>query len=1671
MTRLSIQWASAVAAMLVCAGVANGQTPNISPTTLPGGEVGAPYGPQVLNANDSQGSCCMWTPSGALGGGLSLTPNGSTATISGTPTSVGPITFTVTANDTGVESSVTFTIQITAPTIAGLIPAGEQGAAYSATLTATGGAGTGYQWSESGALPAGISPNPGTSTFTLSGVPGPGTAGTYPFTVTLTDANGGTSGPQNYNLLINPPPAVTTASVPQGEVTAPYSTTLTESGGTGPNFAWSLAGGSSLPAGLSLSSAGVISGTPTGSSSTFQVQVTDSANVTSAAQSLTLTVVAAPSITTAASLPQGEVGAAYSKSLSASGGSGAGYTWALATGSVLPAGLTLSSAGLISGTPTAAGPFSFTVKVTDGAGGSGTQAFSVTIIAGPTITTSATLPQGEVNASYSPPALAASGGTGTGYTWSLANGSVLPAGLALSSGGVISGTPTASGPFNFTVQVTDSAGGSGTLAFSLTIVGGPTITTGATLLQGEVGGSYPSTTLAASGGSGTGYTWSLAAGSALPAGLALSSGGVISGTPTTSGPFSFTIKVTDSAGGSGTLAFSLTIINGPTITNAPTLPNGTANVAFTSVTLTATGGTTPYTWSITLNNLPAGLTLDGNTGIISGTPTATGTFTPTVQVLDAKGVTGTKVFSITIASGLTIVTAPTLPNGSVGTPYTVTLMAQGGSGSYTWAVTAGAPPTGLTPGAAGVISGNPTASGTFSFTVQVTDSNGVTATKTFSITISSSLTITNAPTLPSGVVGGSYSQTLSATGGTPPYTWIITAGSPPGGLSLSLGGIISGTPSTGGTFSFTAQVTDSTTLTATKSFTLSIAAQLAITTQPTLPSGGVGTSYSQALTAVGGTAPYTWSVTAGALPGGLSLNPTSGVISGTPTTVGNITFTVQVRDNNSDTTSEAFTLAIVSALTITTAPTLPVGAVGVSYSQAVVVVGGTAPYTWSISSGGLPAGLALAPASGAISGSPSSAGSFTFTVHVTDSTSLTQTKAFTIAVVAGLTVTTPPVLPSDSAGVSYTVTLAAAGGQAPYTWAVTAGSLPAGLVLDAKSGAVFGTPTASGTFSFSATVTDSASNTAVKQFTINIAAGLTISSAPVLPNGAISAAYSAALNAVGGVTPYSWSVSQGTLPAGLTLDPATGLLTGSPTASGEFTFTVQVTDSSSAIATKAFDLVITTSLVISTPATLPIGSVGVPYSLTLVATGGSGSYLWKVTSGNLPTGLTLAVTGAISGTPIGSGTFIFTIAVDDTNGHAASQQFSLTIASGIAISTPAQLPSGSVGAAYSQTPHAVGGTPPYRWAVTVGALPGGLGLNPATGVISGTPLANGTFHFTLQVTDNTGATASLAFTLTIGSGLTITSSTLPSGTLGVAYATQFAQAGGVQPYSWTIIQGALPPGLLLTGAGAVSGTPSAPGVFTFTVQVTDSNGATASQVFSISINPPALPQVNISGVPESSTAAQQINFGIALASGYPLEITGTVTISFAPDAVAPAVDPAIQFSTGGTTVNFTIPSTATNAVFGSSVATQIGLQTGTIAGAITLTFTLEAGGVQLPSTGLSRTITIPRTAPSITAVAVVTSSNTFQVEVTGFSTPRELTEADLTFTAASGQSLQTTSAIIDLTAVGQQWFQSAASAQYGSQYILVLPFTASQGSVSAVASVTVTLKNSTGSSSAVSAKF
>jgi hypothetical protein len=1109
---------------------------------------------------------------------------------------------------------------------------------------------------------------------------------------------------------------------------------------------------------------------------------------------------------------------------------------------------------------------------------------------------------------------------------------------------------------------------------------------------------------------------------------------------------SFVLAALTAAAGWAQLTVSCTLTTGPVEVAVPY-----------SNTCTAAGGTPPYAWTIVGSNVPSGLTGSitptGNPATIAYTPTsALANYQYLIVAIDSLALTGNKLFTGTIAAAVAITTTSPLPGALAGTPYTQQFGATAGVSPYSW--TATGQPSWLTMSTTGLLSGTPPSAGTVTFTATVTDLAGGTSSGSFSFTVTAPLTITTNSPLPAGMVGVTYSQTLTATGGSGPYTWAVTTGTLPPVLTLNPAtGVIGGTPTTAGTSSFTVQVSDSTLATATKAFTLTINPALAITTVSPLPPGTVNVSYSQTLTATGGSGPYTWAVTTGTLPPVLTLNPITGLIGGTPTTAGTSSFTVQVTDSTLATATKAFTLTINPALAITTISPLPPGTVNVSYSQTLTATGGSGPYTWAVTTGTLPPVLTLNPTTGVISGTPTTAGTYAFTVKVVDSLGATATRQFTIVVAVGLTITTPATLPNATVGIAYTYLLLASGGTAPYTWTNPQGSPPTGISLG-SNGSLTGVPTVAGTFNFKVQVTDSLGHQASQQISLTSTPPLIITTS-TLSNGAVGVPYSQSLAVTGGTPPYSWSIQGGALPGGLSLTAA-GTIAGTPSASGTFSFTVGVADSASATATKRLSIAVAGGLTVTTAGTLPNAFINASYSQNLAAAGGTPPYTWALTSGALPAGLTLTAAGLVSGTPTAAGTFNFTATVTDSASGTASQQFTLVVGGGLTISTTS-LPGGQSGTPYSQTLTATGGTPPYTFTVSAGSLPPGITLNGAN--LSGTPTKTGSYTFTIQVSDSIPATATQQFTIAI-TGLAITSPALPGAAVGTPYALTLA-ASGAGPFTWAITQGALPGGLKLDpSTGTIAGTPTVAGTSSATIQVTDSTKATASAAFTLTVI-----SASFGGLSTTATAAQQLTGTLALGAAYPQDISGAVTLTFQPDAAlaSPADDPAIQFSTGGRSANFTIPANSTAPV-------SFLLQTGTVAGAITLTVTWQAGGTTLPTpAALTQTIQIAPAVPVIGAVTATATSSGFQVVITGYSNTRELSQAVLQFTPAAGQTLQTTSLTVSLTSAATTWFQSGTSDQYGSQFILTLPFTVSNGAASAIGSVSVQLVNSQGSSTSASA--
>jgi Putative Ig domain len=320
------------------------------------------------------------------------------------------------------------------------------------------------------------------------------------------------------------------------------------------------------------------------------------------------------------------------------------------------------------------------------------------------------------------------------------------------------------------------------------------------------------------------------------------------------------------------------------------------------------------------------------------------------------------------------------------------------------------------------------------------------------------------------------------------------------------------------------------------------------------------------------------------------------MLTGTPTnTIGSpFGFTVQVTDSASVKTTKVFALSVTApALVITTLSPLPNASVGTSYSQTFAATGGAPPYSnWTVVSGTKPSWATLDPTTGILSGTPSdtSGSPFTFTVQVQDTDTTTTTKVFSLTVSPPpITITTTSPLPTATVGTAYSQTFAAIGGTPPYTnWAITLGTAPSWATLAAGTGVLTGTPpnTTGSPFTFTVTVTDSAAATGSKVFALQVVPTTpSITTASPLPQATVNAAYSQTFAATGGTPPYSnWTVISGTLPSWATLNSATGALTGTPPdiTGSPFTFTIQVSDSASVLATKNFTLTVQGS----TPVTL-----------------------------------------------------------------------------------------------------------------------------------------------------------------------------------------------------------------------------------------------------------------------------------------------------------------------------------------------------------------------------------------------------------------------------------------------------------------------------------------------------
>ena len=1439
----------------------------------------------------------IYTLSGTVPPGLSFTPD--TRTLSGTPSMAGTFTLTYTATDISdalkPTASATFAVivnsnlTLTAPDNQNYT----RGRVITNLILPEGTGGTAPLMYSLTGLPSGLTFTP--DTRTLSGTPNlTGATLTY----RVSDANGDSTN-TTFTVTVNPGLTLTTSDNQSymqdteiDDLQLPEAT-----GGTGTlTYTLTGPGGGNLPAGLTFNAnTRTLSGTPTTVDITLLTYRATDANGARRDSAFTVTVNSSLMLTAPANqnytldtlindliLPAGTGGTAPLEYFL----TGPGAT-------PLPEGLVFDftfGRRTLSGTPTTAGTTTLTYAVRDAVGTIRTTPFTVTINPSPALDRPIDRNHQQGSAISFSELPAATGGTAP-LTYTLTGD--LPAGLTFNPDTrTLSGTPGAIDvndqfrtsrdadsfvfySFTQTYTVTDTNGANTSVNFDIIFASNLTLAVSAN--QNYTQGRAINNLIlpAATGGAGT-LTYTLIGQfGSLPMGLDFNADTrTLSGRPSRFGTttLTYTASETDPNGASRSVNFEVMVSPGLRLT-VPANQNYTQDREITNLILPeGTGNTVSLTYTLTGPGggaLPAGLNFTPGTRTLSGTPSTTGTTTLTYAVseTDPNGASTNVTFAVTV-NARPALTAPPPQTYRDGRAITDLQLpeATGGTGTLVYTLTeqdGGGLPAGLTFNAdTRRLSGTPsTGIGTFTFTLiyMVSDANGASANATLIVVVRDNFTLPQ-PSSQFYRLDRTITDLFlpAATGETGPFRYFLrvtgTVSDLPPGLDFDASTRrLSGTPRMTGIFNLTYLAVDSigSGRIRESSFTVRVALPetLALNTHGN-QNYTQGTEITDLILppATGGVGALMYTLTGvPSLPPGLTFTLGTRTLSGTPNSAGTFNLVYRVRDAGTA-LSSSFTVIVNPSLALDTPDdqdyiqnrTIP-------DLQLPEVTGGTAPlqYTLTGLSGiPLPAGLEFDVNTRILSGTPSRAGIFTLTYRVIDANGVRENASFTATVNANLTLVSALSNQNYTRGteIDNLILPEAIGGVGTLTYTLTrlGGTLPAGLAFNANRRTLSGTPSAADAADLLYLVSDTIGTSFIGTFTVIVNPRLTLT-APADQIYTLGTAITVLTlpEATGGTAPLQYTLigqGGGAVTGGLTFDPSTRMLSGTPNNRAGFrTLTYRVTDTNGASTAVDFRTTIRPGLTLTAPNDQNYTRGTTITDLTLPeATGGTVPLTYTLTS--VP-GLNFnGNTRTLSGTPDSADTTTLTYRVTDTNGASENVTFTIIVTEGLALNTPGnQNYTLDTEIDDLQLPAATGGTGTPVYTLT-GTLPAGLNFTLGTRTLSGTPSMPGTTTLTYGVTDTNGATAVLDFTVTVNAGLTLTASGDQNYTQGRAISNLQlpAATGGTAPLTYTLTS---VPGLEFDAdTRTLSGTPSTPGTFDLTYEVTDANGASENATFTVIVS-------------------------------------------------------------------------------------------------------------------------------------------------------------------------------------------------------------------------------------------
>ncbi|HEX9001860.1 MAG TPA: putative Ig domain-containing protein, partial [Blastocatellia bacterium] len=1035
--------------------------------------------------------------------------------------------------------------------------------------------------------------------------------GSHTFQVRATDAVGNVDNtPASFTWLIDTVAPDTTITAnpanPSGSASASFSFTGNDGGGTGvANFQCKLDGGSFGACTSPQTYASLSDG-----SHTFQVRAVDAAgNTDSTPASFTWVVDAAPpdtTITATPANPSGSANASFSFTGSDPGGSGvAGFECQLDGGGFSACASPKTYTGLSDG------PHTFQVRAVDAAGNKNVTPASFTWV----IDTVAP----ETTITANPPSLSNSRSAGFSFTGSDGGGSGVAGFECQLDGGGFSACTSprelsglGDGGHTFQVRARDVAGNADSTPASYTwtveatppdtaITGNPPNPSSSTSATFTFNGSDNATPP----GSLT-FECKLDGGSFTACASPQNYSGLSLNTHT------FQVRAIDAAGNVDPTPASYTwSINAPLVITPANLSRAAGSTALTTNIATASDVETAedqlvvqistdnlnFSESVTAGNLTVALA-DQNAQATGVNPSAAGEVIAAIttpcdatagpinlflRVTDSGGRMDTKPWMLTIIPNPSpvlgynpaTVIAGTIPtinpatgpsdNGTINPLLLQSLSPNNGG----LAVSLNAA-TGTLTVLSAALAGN------YTVTISATDNCGAATMAMLPITVVCPAISLAPASLPTATVNTAYPATLTASPAGGNYTFAVTSGLLPAGLTLNANGSFSGAPTQSGTFNFRVTATGFGSCGSFRDYTLTVACPAISLAPASLPGGTIGAAYNQTVSATpsGVAGSYGYSVTSGALPNGLTLNASTGAITGAPTTSGTFSFRIAATAGDCSGARD-YTVTIACASVAITTTTLSAGTAGTAYSQTIAVTP-AAPagsYTFSLLTGSLPSGLTLNSATGGLSGMPNAAGSHSFTIKATAATGCVATQSYTLVInCPAITLSTLPA-PVLNSTYNQTVTASPSGGS--YSFAVTAGALPAGLSLNSATGALTGTPTASsggGSYNFTITATRFGGCTGNRTYTGTIAVGgCAAITLPELPNGSPGQFYNHSATA-SPASSYSYAVTSGSLPPGLTFYGSLGMLFGYPTQAGTFNFTITATNAANCTGSRQYSV-------------------------------------------------------------------------------------------------------------------------------------------------------------------------------------------------------------------------------------------------------------------------------------------------------------------------------------------------------------------------------------------------------------------------------------------------------------------------------------------------------------------